>query len=306
MNPTLGDVHVNRPLTNMMIRYSNEEYVADKIFPIVPVKKESDKYFTWDKPEWFRNEARATAPGGEAPRTGFGLSTGTYTVEEYKIATELPDRIAANADEPLNLPINKAKFVTDKIMLKKEINVATMIGTSGNWTGSAAVGTKWDAANSTPIDDIETSKITIAKRTGRRANTIVIGEEVMKELVLHSDIIDRIKYTGRDVPTEAMLAQLFRVKQVLVMSAIYNSAIEGATEVDAFVSADWCWVGYVAPAPSLDIPSAGYCFRVGNRRIRNWREESKEQTVYEASEMTDEVVTSAALGLLMTAAITVG
>src|ERR1017187_6613169 len=48
--PTLQDVHVNRPLTNISVAYLQEaagvEFVADKAFPAVPVENKSDLYYT--------------------------------------------------------------------------------------------------------------------------------------------------------------------------------------------------------------------------------------------------------------------
>ena len=47
--PTLQDVHVNRPLTNVSVAYLQEaagvEFVADKAFPAVPVENKSDLYY---------------------------------------------------------------------------------------------------------------------------------------------------------------------------------------------------------------------------------------------------------------------
>jgi hypothetical protein len=46
--PTASDVHVNTPLTNISIAYMQmqSEYKAADIFPIVPVSKQTDRYFS--------------------------------------------------------------------------------------------------------------------------------------------------------------------------------------------------------------------------------------------------------------------
>lgn len=43
--PTARDVHIDGPLTGVSIAYRNEEYIADQVFPVVPVTKISDKFF---------------------------------------------------------------------------------------------------------------------------------------------------------------------------------------------------------------------------------------------------------------------
>jgi len=47
--PTASDVHVNAPLTNISIAYMQmqSEYKAADIFPVVPVSKQTDRYFTY-------------------------------------------------------------------------------------------------------------------------------------------------------------------------------------------------------------------------------------------------------------------
>lgn len=81
MNPTAGDVHVNAPLTNISIAYMQkaEMFIADKVFPMVPVQKQSDRYFVYPKGAWFRSEAKERAPGTESAGSGFEIdNTPTY------------------------------------------------------------------------------------------------------------------------------------------------------------------------------------------------------------------------------------
>jgi hypothetical protein len=79
--PTAGDVHVNAALTNISVAYiqSAEGFVADKVFPIVPVDQQSNFYYTYTQNDWFRDEAKPRAPGAESAGGGFSLSTATYS-----------------------------------------------------------------------------------------------------------------------------------------------------------------------------------------------------------------------------------
>jgi hypothetical protein len=45
-NPTQADLHVNVPLTNVSIAYIQkaDAFIATKVFPKVPVSKQSDLY----------------------------------------------------------------------------------------------------------------------------------------------------------------------------------------------------------------------------------------------------------------------
>ena len=61
--PTTGDVHVDAILTNMSIAYMQEAYafVAGKVFPTVPVSKQSDKFFTSTQADFIRDQVELRA-----------------------------------------------------------------------------------------------------------------------------------------------------------------------------------------------------------------------------------------------------
>ena len=50
-NPTASDVHVNRPLTNVMQAWAlgRPRYAFNRVFPIVGVPKQADQYFVWSR-----------------------------------------------------------------------------------------------------------------------------------------------------------------------------------------------------------------------------------------------------------------
>ena len=71
-NPTLSQVHVDAILTNASVAYiqSADNFIANKVFPIVPVDKQSDLYFKYTKEDWFRDDAKVRADGAEAAVAG--------------------------------------------------------------------------------------------------------------------------------------------------------------------------------------------------------------------------------------------
>ena len=66
--PTRNDVHLNAALTNISIAYKNPSYIAEQVFPVVRVQKQSDYYFIFDAGAWFRDEVQVRAPGTRAAR----------------------------------------------------------------------------------------------------------------------------------------------------------------------------------------------------------------------------------------------
>ena len=54
-SPVLQDVHVSAALTNVSVAYFQDEenFIADKVFPVVPVVHQTDQYFVWNIGDFF-------------------------------------------------------------------------------------------------------------------------------------------------------------------------------------------------------------------------------------------------------------
>ena len=264
--PTSSDVHVDAILPNISVAYIQQQgaFIANRVFPSVPVEKQSDKYFTYTKGDWFRDEAALRAPATESVGSGYSLSTATYSTDVYAFHKDVDDQVRANADNPINPDRDATEFVTQRMLLRQEIDWNTSYFTTGVWDTDVVGGTnftKWsNYTSSDPIEDVETGKATILTSTGFLPNTLVLGYDAFRQLRNHPDIIDRIKYTSSEVPTEGVLARMFGVDRVLVARAIKNSGAEGAAVAMTTVHGKNAALYYVAPSPGLLTPSAGYQF----------------------------------------------
>jgi len=269
--PTVRNVHVNRPLTNISIAFMNarEDYIADKVFPMVPVSKQGDLYYKYDKDAWFRTDAKERAPGTESAGTGHGISTDSYYSKIYALHKDVSDPERANTDDPLNADRDATNLVTEQLLLLREkLFVSKFFGTS-LWTGSVSgsditPGTLWSASGSDPIKDVRTQSRAMKKKTGRKANTLVVSGEVHDALVDNAAILSRIN--GGALPsqpamvTRQLLAQAFEVDNYLVAEAVENTAKEGQAFSGAHIYGKHALLCYSEPNPGLMKPSAGYIF----------------------------------------------
>ena len=71
-----SDVHIDAALSNMAVSYKNGNYIAEDIFPSVPVTKQSDKYYVWTKDYWFRSYVQERSPGTDYPEADIELTHG--------------------------------------------------------------------------------------------------------------------------------------------------------------------------------------------------------------------------------------
>ena len=314
--PNVNSVHVDAILTNISVAYLQkaENFIADKVFPVVPVDKKSDKYFVYTKNDWFRDEAQRRADGTESAGSGYNLTTGTYSADVFAFHKDVGDQTVANADAPLN-PLREAtEFVTNRMLLRKELQFVSDFFTTGVWgsdvtgvSGSPSSGEtkQWsDYTSSDPINDIEEAKSDVLSTTGLEPNTLVLGYEVFRQLKNHPDLVDRIKYTSSQTITEDMLARMFDIDRVLVAKAVRATNKEGATDAYGFAYGKAALLAHVAPSPGLLTPSAGYTFSwtgvsggIGSTiGVSSFRMESLKAERVEAEMAFDNKVISSDLG----------
>lgn len=261
--PHYGQTHVDRPLTNISVAYiqSQNNFIASKVFPVIPVDKKSDTYFTYTKNDWFRDEAQRRAPATESAGSGYGLSTASYNCDVWAFHKDVDDQTRANSDSPLNPDRDATQFVTSRMLLRLEKQWAADYFVTGVWGTSTTPSALWsNYSTSDPIEDIEAGKQTILTDTGFMPNTLVLGYPVFRQLKNHPDIVDRIKYTSSENITTAMLARLFEVDNVHVAMATNATNNEGETAAYSLVQGKHALLAYVNPSPGLLAPSAGYTF----------------------------------------------
>lgn len=270
--PSINSVHIDAILTNISVAYMQkaENFIADKVFPIIPVDKKSNKYFVYRKNDWFRDEAQRRADATESAGSGYNLDTDSYSADVWAFHKDVGDQTVANADAPLSPLREAAEFVTHRLLLRRELQFVSDFFNTGvwgkDWAGVASSPStdqfiKWsDYSNSDPLEDIEAAKEQILSTTGHEGNTLVLGYQVFRKLKNHPDLVDRIKYTTRDVITEDVMASLFGVDRVLVAKAIKATNAEGATGAYAFAYGKAAGLFHVAPQAGLLTPSAGYTF----------------------------------------------
>ncbi len=317
MNPTPSDVHVNSMLTSVSVAFMQDqsEFVADKAFPAVPVAKQSDRYFVYDKGNWFRAKAKVRAPSTESAGSGFTLdNTPTYYADVYAFHKDVDDDTRANADAAIDVDRDATEFVTRDLMLKRELTWAATYFTTSVWTGSSTgtdvtPSTLWDASGSTPIEDMRSELRAIKRGTGFRGNKIIMGDTVWDILQDHPDFLERIKYTQVAIVSTGLLASVLGVDQVLIAGAIQNTATEGASDDLDFVFDNDVLICYAAPRPGLMTPTAGYTFvwnaRVGgSMRILRFRMEHLKSDRVEGEMSYDQKVVAPELGAFLLNVVT--
>lgn len=265
----IGTLHVDRYLTNYSLAWMQNQihFVGRRASTVIPVTNQSNKYVTYPRGYFWRDESTPRPLGGRPNQVSYEVGEDTYSAQEWALEHVIDDRQRANTDAPINLDENAARLLSMKQMIRMDRIWAGKFFLPNVWThlrvGTASTpGTnqflQFDDANSDPIGVVDAAKDAMFRNTGFMPNTLVLGSDVRTKLRSHPDIADRIKYVGIGLADEAKLQELFDIPNIMTARSLYTSSAEGAATdtYEHIVDPKSMWMGYIDQTPALDTPTA--------------------------------------------------
>lgn len=277
-----GAFRPHTALTNMALAYYQDakNYFAKGIFPICRVSLSSDNFYVFNKEDLLRDGwQRKPAYGKVMPQT-VSEHTEVYNCQVDQMImgvdlirmTDVERRQGPATADPR---VQRTKTIAEQANIHQDRIFAEKFFKTGVWNNelagvdtTAASGNqfiKFSNGNSDPIKLITEQKRAIQKQTGRTPNKLALGANVFDALTQHGGILERVKYGGStaqpaDVTTN-VLAQLFGLKEIVVLESVYNQAKQGADADMTFIGdPNAMLLAYATDNPSIEEPSAGYIF----------------------------------------------
>lgn len=332
--PSSSQLHIDHLLTNLSVAYTqrDDNFVADKAFPIVPVNHKSDDYLIYNKGTFYRSGQMAPrAPGQEPVEAGYEVSTGNYQAVEWSLQKTIDDTERSNADNPVDLDFATLEFLQTQAKINRDTLWANSFFKTGLWgttdqTGVAATPSanqfiQFDQSGATPIETIRGQAIVMESNTGYRPNVVVFGAKAYEAFLLSSELSGRVVYTqtaaGFFSDPKTAIAAVLGVDKVLVARGVSNTAAEGQADSIGYIAdSRSILLCYAAPAPALVTPSAGYTFAwtglvpgAGNASggvIMRGRRELAHSDVIQIRAAYSQNVVASDLGVFFTAAVSSG
>lgn len=308
---------VDPVLTNVAIAYENDEYVADRLFPTIPVDKQSGQHYVYDQGR-FRTSKNygVRAPGANAEEVRHNITTGSsYFCEDHAKKELVLDEDVANARNTGRDPFADAtENVRERLIVDREVELTTVLTTAASYASSnkaTLTGTaQWDDyASSNPIGNIRTGKAAIHSAIFKEANLLVLSRDSYDIIVDHPDFLERIKYSQAGVTTEEIIARIVGVDEVIVAKAGKNTAAEGQTDSMSYIWGNFALLAYVDPNPRPKYITLGLNYQwtgpSGNmmvtERLRGTDEQDRRGTfVRVGDDYRDDKLVSALCGYLIT------
>lgn len=305
-------IHIDVPLSNLSVAFVPSNFIADDIYPVVPVGKRSDKYFIFDKGAWFRVPNTRRAPNTAPRKVEFSVSSDSYFSDNFALEEDIPWEDLTNADPGIDPRQTTAEHLTSLLKLDKEKRIANQVRSTSNVGCSTTLtGTdQWsDFANSDPFTNISDGQDAVHGTTGKDVNVMAMGRPVWQKLKNHPDILDRLKITDTKMVTKDLMARLFEVEKLLVGGAIENTAEEGQADSFSSVWGGDVFMAHVTPTPGMRQATFGYAFQWKPSNfpvpfaVSTIMDEHMRKDILSVEYYQDEKIVSAELGYLIKAAV---
>lgn len=256
------DLYADQYLTNFSLAYRQDQdrFIAPKAATPIPVMKESGIFRTFPRGYFWRDEAEVRPLGGRPVQVNYKTGKDNYHAEEWALETTIDDRERANAVDQVNLDETGVILLEGKQLIRQDRLWAETAWGPGIWAYDYVGGADFGQFDDDTTDPVRVAKAFIrrlGKASGFKANTIIMGANVVDSLSVNPAMVDRIKYTQRGILDSALIAALFEVPNVMTAESIYNAAEEGADDdFEYIVDPNAMWIGYVEPQPRLGAPTA--------------------------------------------------
>lgn len=265
MSITVSDLLVRQYSPQIITGFGNKKYAARQILPPIKVNTRATQIATFGS-ESLREQNFSNDGKTEATEINDSLTYKNLDPKFYAGAKTLSQD---ELDEwPTGIAAVQYAFgaVTSAMQLQEERALATAMDTSGNYTLSNrdTPGTKWDVSGGDPVADFNTARAIVMGNAGVDPNVLAVSWKT--HLVLADFARDSLGGNASyRMPTTNDLAAYYGFQDYIVLNQIYNSAIEGQTNVLAKIwGDDNAWLIYRPATPRAMEPAFGYTVFIKN------------------------------------------
>lgn len=303
-----GDLHLSQLLTQFAMGYQPMGIIADKLFPIVRVAKQTDVYAVFSAQEALTIESTIRAMGTEARKITRSIGSGTYYAKNYAMKTEitLEDQVNMDAGYAAQIIGGRTNYLLNKLYLDWDLRVANLVNSTSNVGSSAAPSSSWAGAGN-PLGNLWSAIDNARYSTGYRPNQMAFGPKAWDSFSRDITVRNLIfgVNNGGGYPSLDQVANVFQIQKALLSGAFQSTSNEAQASNIQTIWGDNVLVAFVTPSPTLEDPTFGASFRWSapglaelNVRALPWDDKIQSQE-FEAGFYQDEKVTGSTYGFLV-------
>jgi hypothetical protein len=235
MDATLYDALINKYVAPVFRVSGNEPgaFASRVIAPRVAVEGAQFAYREGGTSHLRKLDSRVGARG-KAARLDSTFAWVDDAVERHFGASFVPEPIvrALNAQgvDSGEFLANEAQDNMETFMIEEENIIAATMTAHANFTNKTDIGGAWSGSSGDMQKDVIAKIATVKAGTfGRAPNLLGLSDQAY----LNALTALRSQNDFGELPTDEILARLFRVEKVIRLTGVYNSAKVGATAVAA-------------------------------------------------------------------------
>jgi hypothetical protein len=241
----------------------------------------------------------------------FALSTDSYFCEDHALESAVTDEERENADPAIAPDIDRTEFLTDKILLNREIALADLILANGGFPTDTLTGDdRWDDVDSDLLGALDAARAEIHGSIQREPNTLLLSHDVYHAVRRHPQVKELAGAMASGAPGPEQLAALLDIERVVVARSWKNAAAPGQAADMQPVWGKSAAMLYVPPRAGLKTIAAVYSFvwalapgSVDGRIVEVWREQRRKADLIRVQMYYDlKVVSTGAAHVWLTAA----
>lgn len=224
--------YYNTKQTAIAIGYENQEFIADKVLPRVPTGN-SQKY-SWRRyrlNEMFSIPDTTIGRTSDANEVEFGFDEFESSTKDRGLQDPIPqsdidNASGGNAPDPVNMG---TEMLTELILLDRERRVANLVQDPNIYPADQRLVLSSSSQFNDPSSDPINVIMTALDVPIMRPNVMVLNQEAYTKLAMNPKMVAAFNGTNGSsgvVPPDFM-AKLFRLEEVLVGAARYNSNKRG-------------------------------------------------------------------------------
>lgn len=297
-------------LTAVAIRYTNSEYIADRVAPRITVGTQEFKWLKHTLAEGFTIPDTRVGRRSMPSEVEFSATEETSSTNDYGLDDIIPNADINNAPPNYDPLARATEGVADLVMLDRESRVASAVFAGATYASTNRTtlsgSDQWSDATSDPVAKM----LEAMDGMVMRPNIAVLGQAVWTKLRQHPKVIKAVFGPNLDggLVAPQQLAQVLELDEIVVGRAFRNTAKRGQTATMARV-----WGKHAAllrrvtnPAGPNRIPTFMWTAQFGTRVAGSMPEPKiglRGSVRVRAGESVKEVVSANDLGYLFIDAV---
>lgn len=242
-------------------------FIGLRVMPVVEVAKQAGVFGRIPLAQLLQNKSSKRAPRSGYQRGHWTFESDSYACEEHGWEEPVDDREARMYADYFDAELVAAARARDFVLRQFERNAASTIFNAVTWSATAVTNEWDDAANATPIADVNAAALRMYEACGLWPNALVINRKVFRNLRLVDEITDKIQYVQGVLPRDINVGHLqaaFDLPNILVAGSVQNTANEGAAaSLSPIWSDEYAAVCRIAESSDIQEPCVGRTFHWG-------------------------------------------